>query len=48
MVYKTKVKLNLGRRSKKDKIGLSMAEVYASSPYLTKKQKDKKIQDLFK
>jgi len=48
MVYKTKVKLRKGRPSKKTKVGLAMADIYASSPYLTKKQKDKKIKDLFK
>ena len=45
MVYKTKVKLRKGRRSQKDKVGLAMADLYASSPYLSKKQKDKKITD---
>jgi len=47
MVYKTKVKLKMGRPSKKTKVGLVMADFYASSPYLTEQQKTKRIKKLF-
>lgn len=49
MTYKINVKIPKKDKYKmKTKVGLAMADVYASSPYLTKKEKDKKIKDLFK
>lgn len=48
MAYKIKVKFPKSRFSTRDRKTLkSMATLYASSPYLNKKQKDKRIQDLF-
>lgn len=49
IMFKTKVKFPKNRFTKKEiKIGKAMAEAYASSPYLSDKQKEKLIQDLFK
>ena len=47
--YKIKFKVNKNKFTKKDlQIRKAMADMYASSPYLTKKKKDKHIKDLYK
>jgi len=49
MTYKIKVSIPKGKFSKKDiKFRRAMATMYASSPYLPKKKKDKYIKELFK
>ena len=49
MPYKRKVRIpTKDRYKKKTKVGFAMADMYASSPYLSKKKKDEAIDKLFK
>ncbi len=49
MAYKIKVKVPKGKFTEKEKkVKGAMATLYASSPYISKKEKDKHIRGLFK
>ena len=49
MVFKTKVAVSKGKFTQKElKVRLASAELFASSPFLTKGQKKKRIDELFK
>jgi hypothetical protein len=48
MTYKIKISVPKGKFAKKDiEIRKAMATMYASSPYLSKKKKDKYIKEIF-